>query len=75
MTLQWSLLAFYLLLIGTAEGLMWLMYRRRTSSMRFPREADESHIRLFTYGRMRYIIAIHTAVLMAVCLLTLTWLW
>jgi hypothetical protein len=54
---------------------MWLMYRSRTFQLRFPREADASQIKLFTYGRMRYIIAIHTAFLMVVCALTLLWLW
>jgi len=75
MALMLSLLAFLLAFIALAEGLMWVMYRKRTSSMRFPREADYSHIRLFTYGRMRYIIAIHTAAMMAICTATLLFLW
>lgn len=75
MSPQWSLLAFTLLFVIIAEGLMWTMYRHRTSAMRFPRAADESHIRLFTYGRMRYIIAIHTLMMMVVCILAILWLW
>jgi len=75
MTLFWSLLAFFLSLIIIAEGAMWLMYRRRTSALRFPREADGSQIRIFTYGRMRYIILIHTAFMIIVCTFILFWLW
>jgi len=75
MTLFLSLLAIFLAFIAVAEGSMWLMYRRRTSELRFPREADASQIKIFTYGRMRYIILVHTAFMMAVCALTLLWLW
>lgn len=75
MTLFWTLLAFFLSLILCAEAFMWLMYRRRTSALRFPREADGSQIKLFTYGRMRYLILIHTAFMMAVCTFALLWLW
>ena len=75
MTLLWTLLAFFLSLILFSEGAMWLMYRRRTSALRFPREADGSQIRIFTYGRMRYIILIHTVFMITVCTFTLLWLW
>lgn len=75
MTVILTLLAAFLLSIAIAEGSMWLMYRSRTSALRFPRGADGSQLRLFTYGRMRYIIAMHTAFMMIVCAFTLIWLW
>lgn len=75
MDIFWTLQASFLSFILCAEAFMWLMYRRRTFALRFPREADGSQIKLFTYGRMRYIILGHTAFMMAVCTFTLFWLW
>lgn len=57
------------------ELALWLMFKRRTHGLDFPRDADVSHLRFFTLNRIRFCAVLHSAFLLAVLHLSLFYVW
>lgn len=70
-----SLLFLSLAFIACAEGILWIMFRRRVLNLNFPKELDRTGMRLYGYNRVRIIALAHTIVMMALAAAAFLFLW
>lgn len=61
--------------IVTLELILWMVFHRKVEGLSFPRETDESLFRFFTVTRLRLVAILHTLFLLAVFILSSSFLW
>ena len=69
-----ALVAAGVLILGFELGAWWL-FRRKLEGLVFPGVSDGSDLPLFTLQRLRVIAVLHGLWLLAVCIVTLLYLW
>jgi hypothetical protein len=63
------------IVICSAELLLWVVFRSKICCIGFPRERDQSALRLVTMRRWGFLAIIHTIVLLLAYVIPTSFLW
>lgn len=63
------------ILIAFFELAAWWLFRRKLEGLVFPGVSDGSDLPLFTVQRLRAIAVLHGVWLLAVCVITILYVW
>jgi len=61
--------------ILVAEGGLWKLFRRKTIGICFSENGRDDFAKFFTFPRIRLFAALHTVMLCAVAVLSISFLW
>lgn len=71
----WTVAGAFCLLTLLVEGVMWKLFAKRAETLLLARELDASSFGLWTMGRIRTFVAVHTLCILAAGIAFFLWIW
>lgn len=71
----WTVIGAFSLLTLLVEAVLWRLFSTRASTLLLARELDASSFGLWTMGRIRTFVAVHTLCILAAGIAFFLWIW